>query len=87
MDPHVKGWDPKADTRSLAVFPVNSGANLLAQSKADDELKWGPRRINPAAGFLVLHGLAVGHPRHAGVNQYAFYYLEVTPRTKRFALE
>lgn len=84
MDPHVKGWNPEADARNLAAFLVNHGDDLVALSEADKELQWGPRRINPGAHFLVLHELAIGHRRQAGVQPYAFYYLQVTPKTKRF---
>jgi len=86
-DAHVKGWNPKSDAHALAAFLVNRGTDLIRTEDADQQLKWGPRRMNPAANFLVFHDLAKGHERQAGANPYAFYYLQVTPRTKRFALE
>ena len=52
---------------------------------ADHKLSWGPRRINPAALFLDSNDFAKGHERQAGLNPYAFYYLQTTATTKRIA--
>jgi hypothetical protein len=85
IDPQVKGWNPEVDAYALAAFLVNLGQDTALLREVDESLGWGPRRINPAARFLVSQDLAKGHQRLAGENPYGFYYLEVTPRTKRFA--
>jgi hypothetical protein len=85
IDPHVKGWNPETDAHALAVTLVNSGEDMMRLEEADNFLGWGPRRINPAAYFLNSRGLAKGHVRQAGDNPYTFYYLQVTPKAKRFA--
>jgi hypothetical protein len=85
IDPHVKGWNPETDAHALAVALVNSGEDTMRLEEADKLLGWGPRRINPAAYYLRSLGLAKAHVRQAGDNPYTFYYLQVTPKTKRFA--
>jgi TIR domain len=85
IDPQLKGWNPEVDAHALAAFLVNLGQDTALLRGADQSLGWGPRRINPAASFLVSQDLAKGHEGLAGENPYVFYYLEVTPRTKRFA--
>ncbi len=84
LDPHVKGWNPEADARTLAAVLVNRGNDIVPLKDADQMLGWGPRRFNPAAQLLHLHNLAFGHAT-LGCAPYAFQYLQVTPRTKRFA--
>jgi hypothetical protein len=84
LDPHVKGWNSEADARTLAAVLVNRGNDIVPLKDADQMLGWGPRRFNPAAQLLHLHNLASGHAI-LGCAPYAFQYLQVTPRTKRFA--
>ena len=84
VDPHVKGWNPEKDACTLAACLVNFGTDIVALKEADERLQWGPRRINPAAYFLNDRGFAKGQVLQS-LEPYAFYYIQVTPRTKRFA--
>lgn len=84
VDRFVKGWDPAVDASALAAILVNSAQESLTMQEADKKLSWGPRRINSAAHFLILRELAKGHVFQSGDDPYAYYYLEATPRTKRF---
>ena len=84
LDPHVKGWNPEEDARALASALVNTGGDIVSLSEADQMLGWGPRRFNPAAQYLDLHNVVSGLAA-IGCEPYAFQYLQVTPRTRRFA--
>jgi hypothetical protein len=65
------GWNTAADARTLAVAAVSSGQDVIYLSEADHKLRWGPRRINPAADDLVAYGHAQVH-RGLGADPYAF---------------
>lgn len=84
IDPHVKGWKSEEDAYQLAVALVNAGEEMVSLQKADELLKWGPRRINPAAHYLESNGLAKARAAMSS-QPYAFEYFQITPRTRRFA--
>ncbi|TYO83775.1 toll/interleukin-1 receptor domain-containing protein [Oceanicella actignis] len=67
FDRFWKPWDPRDDALKLAADIMND-PDLPAESKAIAELyEWEPRRLNPAANYLLERGLLVdfkvfGHP-------------------------
>ncbi len=83
-DPALKGWNPQADARTLATTLVNAGRDHAYLSEIDIALAWGPRRLNPAASFLVLKGY-VNHSQTMGSHPYAYTSFFATARTRRFA--
>ncbi len=81
-DPALKQWIPANDARILAAEMVNgkdAGVNLV---ELDIQLKWGPRRINPAATYLFVHDLAHG-TKIMSSKPYALRWLRATTKTRR----
>jgi hypothetical protein len=83
FDPSQKGWNPEEDAFSCAVFMVNSGKDGISLSELEQAYSWSVRRVNPAATYLVEHGLvlaskAMSHPE-------AYPWIGVTSKTRRFA--
>ncbi|OGW02161.1 MAG: hypothetical protein A2Z59_03675 [Nitrospinae bacterium RIFCSPLOWO2_02_39_17] len=82
-DSVCKRWTPSDDARILSSILVNGdqdGANL---SEMDKKLNWGPRRINPAATYLVEHDM-VQASKAIGTHPYAYAWLRATSKTRRF---
>lgn len=83
----LKGWDPRSDAKVLAnaliVGNERDGTWLRA---LDERLSWGPRRLNPAASYLVNHEY-VEESKAVGADPYMSHYLRVTAKTRRFAKE
>ncbi len=76
-------WSPANDAWILASEMVNGigdGANL---SDLDKQLKWGSRRINPAATYLTSHDLVQGL-KVMGSHPYAYAWLRTTTKTRRW---
>jgi hypothetical protein len=82
-DTILKGWNPLEDARNLSSLLVSSkedGANIPA---LDDQLGWGPRRINPATTYLVDHDLVMASEAR-GTHPYACAWIKPTIKTRRF---
>lgn len=82
-DVDIRGRNTETDARTLAAAAVNTGKDVVSLSEIDKALSWGPRRINPAADYLALHGYV--NPSKASGHPYSYPHFIVTPRTKRFA--
>lgn len=82
-DEFTKGWKPYDDAISLASALVNSEQDVANVKQIDENLSWGPRRINPALYYLQSRGL-IDHSKTLDPI-YAFPAVIVTPRTRRFA--
>lgn len=84
-DAIINGWDTAQDAKTIASALVNKGEEGINLSALSELLNWQLRRINPAATFLVEHGLAeaskvISHP-------YAYQWLRSNVKTRRFADE
>ena len=56
-DPLFQPWDPRADARELCRR-AQATENRIHLRQFDQELGWGPRRMNAAIAFLKSNGLA-----------------------------
>ena len=85
-DPELRGWNPAEDAVSLAGAMVNAAAKTgyANLSDVDALLGWGPRRLNPAAEYLALHGY-IRPLNTMGSKPYVFSSAAVDHRTRRFA--
>ena len=81
-DPDLRGWDPEQDSKALAAALVNTGKEAVGLEEVDSQLGWGPRRMNPAAQYLVTNDIAEGRKFFDG-SPYCYSWVQVTPRTKR----
>ena len=84
-DSYLRGWDTEADGHVLAAAIVNKGQNIVSLWEVDQLLSWGPRRINPAAHYLVAYEYAKPL-KTLGSAPYAYSGLMITTRTRRFAM-
>ncbi len=82
-DPILRGWKPAEDARRLSSLLINSkqdGANIPT---LDNQLGWGPRRINPSVTYLVDHELVMAS-KAIGTHPYACAWIKATTKTRRF---
>lgn len=81
----LRGWNPETDARELAKKIAAKG-DFQAAGSAElcEALGWNPRRLNPAADFLVYGDFAKSTGQVHGV-PYVHNTLFCTPRTRRFA--
>ena len=70
------------DAQQLARVLVNQSSDRTLMSALAEQTAWPPRRLNPAASYLVDTGNAVGQ---AALGSAPFWYREVrrTASTKR----
>jgi hypothetical protein len=85
FDKMFMSWDVKDDALAIAEMLVNGeheGHNQLVSARLSQQLKWEPRRLNPALTYLVEHGVV----RASNTNSYPFahYSIMETPETRRF---
>lgn len=80
-DPILRGWNPVDDARVLASMLVNDKQGMSYLSEMD---KWGQRRINPAATYLVEHDLVEASKTVPVPHPYAYGRLIATTKTRRF---
>lgn len=54
-DKYLKGWNPEEDSVTLAqtLIDIARDGHSASIQNADELLKWGPRRINPALFLLI----------------------------------
>jgi hypothetical protein len=85
-DPALQGWNPAADAVTLAAAMLNNaGSRGYANiPEVDEQLKWGPRRLNPAAEYLDERGYIRALRTHGGA-PYTFTTAAVDFKTRRFA--
>jgi len=55
-DPLFQAWHPRRDARELCARALASDSPLTFRA-VDEELAWGPRRLNPAVAFMKAHNL------------------------------
>src|SRR3982751_6271174 len=70
-------------TEAVARALVDHTVDSMAMAVLATTLNWSPRRLNPAASFLVAQGNAEG-TETLGSAPYRYYQLRRTPSTKRF---
>jgi len=83
-DQALRGWNPEHDAVTMAAEMVNTGDDIVSLADIDHKLGWGPRRINTAAGYLVLFGY-VRPLRTMGSMPYTYSSAVIDYKTKRFA--
>lgn len=84
-DPFVKGNDPKSDARELATLLTRQPDGSANLSELDKQLAWGPRRINPATGYLQRMEY-VQASKTLGSHPYIASWIRATEKTRRFAM-
>ncbi len=54
-DKYLRGWNPEEDSVTLAktLIDIAQTGHAASVQSADEFLKWGPRRINPALFLLI----------------------------------
>jgi hypothetical protein len=76
MDPLVRGWSTASDARMLsALLGGNKRDGETSMEMLSRSLKWEPRRLNPAARFLVENGFAQATRAPVGAD-FAYGHLE-----------
>lgn len=84
-DSPLRGWDPRKDAVELAAAMVNTArGGQVSLANLAEHLGWPPRRLNPAADFLSLHGY-VQASEECGSAPYTYGYAFLTHRTRRLA--
>lgn len=82
----LRGWNPAADARAVAAAAVNANSDTVRRlDELDQLLSWGPRRLNPAAHYLVMHDGVESEPP-PGAGPYAYRRLAIGAKTRLFAL-
>lgn len=83
-DSFFKNWDPEIDSKDLAETLVNISQDGYASSiqKADEILKWGPRRLNPALYLLIEKDLV--EPSKTINLTYHAIYVVLKPKIRRY---
>ena len=84
-DQFIRGSDPKSDAKELAAQLIKQPEGSANLSELDNQLSWGPRRINPSVSFLQLKEY-VQTSKTLGAHPYAVSWIRATEKTKRFAL-
>lgn len=84
-DPYLKGWSPETDAKALAAAAVNTGKENASLAEMDKLLSWGPRRLNPAADFLIFYDYVQSFNTR-GSAPYITHGFRVTLKTRRFAM-
>lgn len=84
-DPFITGNDPKSDARELASLLTRQPDGSANLSDLDKQLAWGPRRINPAVGYLQQNGFVLSSKT---LNSYPYdvSWIRATERTRRSAI-
>lgn len=84
FDPHVHGWRPADDARTLAATMVNGGKDQYGPDVLATELGWSKRRMNAALAAVEAGDLA-NCLKFSGQGGWAVGRLMVTPQTRRAA--
>ena len=83
-DPLLREWNPAQDALVLAAAMVNASEDCVSLAELDQALGWGPRRLNPAADYLVMKTIV--RPLEAmGSAPYSYLEALIDHRTRRFA--
>lgn len=82
-DPLFSESDPVVDAQKLARFVVAQDRDVVAVGAMAEALGWSPRRLNPAATYLVDAGYANARLALASA-PYSLICLVRTANTKRF---
>lgn len=77
----LRRWNPANDAKTLSSMLVNSNQDGAQISELDRQLGWRPRRINPAATYLVEHDL-VQASQSIGTHPYAYAWVRATTKTR-----
>jgi hypothetical protein len=85
-DPALKGWDPRQDAKTVARTAIEMDRQSLSPEEISENLKWEPRRLNPAMSWLENRGFAK-FSRAMGSSPYRFTGMFITPSTRRLASE
>lgn len=85
-DPALKGWDPRQDAKTVARTAIEMDRQSLSPGEISENLKWEPRRLNPAMSWLENRGFAK-FSRAMGSSPYRFTGMFITPSTRRLASE
>jgi diguanylate cyclase (GGDEF)-like protein len=85
-DPALKGWDPRQDAKTVAQTAVKMESQSLSPREIGENLRWEPRRLNPAMSWLENRGFAK-FSRAMGSSPYRFTGMFITPSTRRLASE
>jgi len=85
-DPVLKGWDPDADARAVATAAVNTSNDSVSLYELDEQLAWGPRRLNPAVYYLVMHDGVEQAEKGSDSGPYAYSFLVIGAKTRLFAV-
>lgn len=82
-DPVFADNDPASDAETLARAIVNQPMDAISMTDLASKLGWQPRRLNPAASYLVESGKARPRPVLGG-GPYCYGEIVRTTATKRF---
>lgn len=83
-DKYLRGWNPEEDSITLAqaLIDIAQTGHSASIQAADEALKWGPRRINPALFFLIDNDLVT--PSKSVNPLYISMHVILKPRIYRY---
>jgi hypothetical protein len=82
LDQHFMAWDPAKDALRLAAELVNGAEGRSIPAMAET-LGWAPRRMNPAANWLIARDL-VDSSQACGTHPWTTHWIGKSPKTRRF---
>jgi hypothetical protein len=85
-DPALKGWDPRKEAKTVAQTAIEMESQSPSPREIGENLRWEPRRLNPAMSWLENRGFAK-FSRAMGSSPYRFTGMFITPSTRRLASE
>lgn len=83
-DKYLHGWNPEEDSITLAqaLIDIAQTGHSASIQTADEALKWGPRRINPALFLLINNDLVT--PSKSVNPLYISMHVILKPRIYRY---
>lgn len=86
-DKYLRGWNPEEDSVTLAqtLIDIAQDGHSASIQSADEFLKWGPRRINPALFLLIDKDMVT--PSKSVNPLYISMHVILKPRLYRYAKE
>lgn len=83
-DSYLKEWDPEKDSVTLAqvLVALEKEGYGVSIKEADDNLRWGPRRLNPALFLLIVKDMV--DPSKSIHPDYISIYAILKPKIRRY---
>jgi len=83
-DKYLRDWNPEDDALTLAqtLIDIAQEGHAVSIPSADENLKWGPRRLNPALFLLIASDMV--NPSKAITRDYITIHVILKPKIYRY---